>query len=417
MSIAEKFPVLRKLSGNIHQDMAWGILQRVVFFRTVHPNLRRTSGSCDTGENLCFFTPDTQGRKKFFFTCPAPLRNSKGVICLYGTWTKRLCAAFLSLLVCAVSAFAVDGKDLRLIPVGHTVGIKLFSQGVMVVKLTDGDTPARESGLQTGDVIIRCGGAAVTSAEQFQSLLQQGDNGAELEVQRDGGEITLLVEPERNEEGVCQIGAWIRDSMAGIGTMTWYNPESHVFGALGHGVTDVDTALLMPFHDGAVLFSSVKAVKKGESGSAGELRGDFDLTADLGTLYANTEQGVFGNLADTSGFSGETENVDEWFSREALPVGEPVRGTAEILANVRGDEVGTYEIEILKVLPDSEDGRDMILSITDPALLDITGGIVQGMSGSPVIQDGKLVGAVTQVFLQDPSKGYGISIATMLDAV
>jgi stage IV sporulation protein B len=292
-----------------------------------------------------------------------------------------------------------------LVPVGHTVGIKLFSRGVVVVKLTEGGTPARECGLRTGDVIVKCGGDAVTSTEQFQSLLQKsGGSAADLQIDRDGGQMTLSVEPSQNDQGVYCIGAWVRDSMAGIGTMTYYDPATGAFGALGHGVTDTDTALLMPFSNGSILPSTVKAVKKGEAGSAGELRGDFDLTRDLGPLYANTGSGIFGKL-DSAPEAGT-----------ALPTGTALPGPATVLANVRGDEVREYDIEILKVASGSSGGRDLVLSVTDPALLETTGGIVQGMSGSPILQNGRLVGAVTHVLLNDPTKGYGILIENMLSA-
>ena len=327
---------------------------------------------------------------------------------MYGALAKRICGLATAFLLCAVAVGASDMSAARsLIPVGHTVGVKLFSRGVMVVKLTDGGTPARNGGLRTGDVILQCGGTPVTSVEQFQSLLQ-GDGSADLRVSRNGGEVTIRVEPERNEDGVCQIGAWIRDSMAGIGTLTWYDPDSGKFGALGHGVMDADTGLLMPFQDGAILPSKVKAVKKGERGSAGELRGDFDLSRDLGPLYANTDWGVFGTLdaADADALTGEP-----------MPIGQPTVGPARILSNVRGDEVESYAIEITRILSDSGDGRDMEISVTDPELLERTGGIVQGMSGSPILQNGGFVGAVTHVLLQDPSKGYGIAIETMLAAM
>lgn len=292
-----------------------------------------------------------------------------------------------------------------LVPVGHTVGIKLFSRGVVVVKLTDGGTPARECGLRAGDVIVECGGDAVTSTEQFQSLLQKsGGSAADLQVDRSGDRMTLSVEPSQNDQGVYCIGAWVRDSMAGIGTMTYYDPATGAFGALGHGVTDTDTALLMPFSNGSILPSTVKAVKKGEAGSAGELRGDFDLTGDLGPLYANTASGIFGTL-DAAPEAGA-----------AVPTGAALPGPASVLANVQGDQVREYDIEILKVASDSAGGRDLVLSVTDPALLETTGGIVQGMSGSPILQNGRIVGAVTHVLLNDPTKGYGILIDHMLEA-
>ena len=295
-----------------------------------------------------------------------------------------------------------------LAPVGHTVGIKLFARGVVVVKLSEGGTPAKACGLRTGDVIVKCGGSAVTSTEQFQALLQTSNGERmDLQVDRSGGSVNVSVEPAQNDQGVYCIGAWIRDSMAGIGTMTYYDPATGAFGALGHGITDVDTAQLMPFADGAILPSTVKAVKRGEPGAAGELRGDFDLTCDLGQLYANTSSGIFGTLGPDAEILREVK---------PLPVGAAKTGPAVIRANVRGDQVEEYDIEVLKVVGDAADGRDMVLSVTDPALLEETGGIIQGMSGSPIIQDGQIVGAVTHVLLNDPTKGYGILIDHMLEA-
>ena len=236
------------------------------------------------------------------------------------------------------------------------------------------------------------------------------DRATDLQVRREGGSVTLSVSPEQNEKGAYCIGAWIRDSMAGIGTMTYYDPESGAFGALGHGITDADTALLMPFASGSILPSTVKAVKKGAIGEAGELRGDFDLATDLGDLYANTTSGVFGTL-DPGEF---TERLGD-----PMPVaaaGEVHAGPATILSNVEGDAVQEYDVEILQVVENAADGRDLVISVTDPELLAATGGIVQGMSGSPILQDGKFAGAVTHVLLNDPSKGYGILMETMLAA-
>ena len=329
-------------------------------------------------------------------------------------------ALVLALLLCAAmparaAGVTAGGADQdtsarMLVPVGHTVGIKLFARGVMVVKAPESGTPADDCGLQTGDIIVKCGGVSVTSSEQFQSLLQEnGETATDLQVRREGGSVTLSVSPEQNEKGAYCIGAWIRDSMAGIGTMTYYDPEDGSFGALGHGITDTDTALLMPFASGSVLPSTVKAVNPGTVGQAGELRGDFDLTCELGQLSANTTAGIFGTMAA----GGELEELGE-----PMPVASPDEvqtGAATILANVEGDQVKEYDIEILKLL-DNGDGREMLISVTDPELLEITGGIVQGMSGSPILQNGKFVGAVTHVLLNDPTKGYGIFLETMLSA-
>lgn len=311
-------------------------------------------------------------------------------------------------MAAGVTADSGGQEPRMLVPVGHTVGIKLFARGVVVVKLSEGGTPAKECGLRTGDIIVNCGGTAVTSTEQFQSLLQKnGDAATALQVRRDGDSMTLSVEPAQNDQGTYCIGAWIRDSMAGIGTMTYYDPATGAFGALGHGITDVDTAQLMPFSSGSILPSTVKAVKKGACGAAGELRGDFDLTGDLGELCANTDSGVFGTL---------TEEDYAPALCDAVPVGTAKAGGAVIRSNVEGDAVREYDIEILKVVPSAADGRDMVISVTDPELIAATGGIVQGMSGSPILQDGQIVGAVTHVLLNDPTKGYGISIENMLNA-
>jgi len=304
------------------------------------------------------------------------------------------------------AALTPESPARMLVPVGHTVGIKLFSRGVLVVKPPACDTPAAACGLRSGDVILCCGGETVTSTEQFRSLLQERkDTATDLQVSRDGDQLALSVEPEDNGQGVYCIGAWIRDSMAGIGTMTYYDPADGTFGALGHGITDVDTAQLMPFANGSILPSTVKAVNRGTEGTAGELRGDFDLTCDLGTLSANTSSGVFGTLED-----------GPCVTAEAMPVGMPQKGQAVIRSNVRDDAVEEYEIEILRVVENARDGRDMVIRVTDPDLIALTGGIVQGMSGSPILQNGKLVGAVTHVLLNDPCKGYGISMKTMLNA-
>lgn len=338
-------------------------------------------------------------------------------------WLRGGAAACLSALllfpVCTGTAEAASltgtavpeaSAGQMLVPVGHTIGIKMFARGVLVVGLTSGSSPAKSCGLEKGDVILKCNGAAVTSTEQFQSMLQSSQGGAvALQVSREDGRKTMTVQPEQNDQGAWAIGAWIRDSMAGIGTMTYYDPATNTFGALGHGITDTDTAQLMPFSSGSILPSTVKAVKKGEAGSAGELRGDFDLTACLGELSANTDRGVFGTL-DSAEFA-ETLGP-------AMPVADPAEirdGPATILSNVEGDAVREYSVEITKLSTGAGDPRDLLVTVTDPELLAATGGIVQGMSGSPILQNGKFVGAVTHVLLNDPTKGYGIFIETMLE--
>ena len=341
-------------------------------------------------------------------------------------------AFFLSALLWAASLAGLQGPALAageaartLVPVGHTIGIKLFSEGVVVVGLAEVETggglsaPGAACGLQVGDVIgdeltlqlrvegdviEEANGSAVESSEQFARLLQCGGT-VELAVSRDGVDLTLAAEPALGPDGTYRLGAWIRDSMAGIGTVTFYDPATGAFGALGHGITDSDTGLLMPLGDGAVMDASVKAVKKGSAGDPGELRGSFNLTEDMGSLWANTERGVFGVLDQCDFAQGQ-----------AVAVAAPDQvhtGPAEILSNISGDAVETFDVELVRVVEDSGT-QNLLIRVTDPALIARTGGIVQGMSGSPILQDGRLVGAVTHVMIDDPTKGYGILIENML---
>ena len=324
----------------------------------------------------------------------------------------------LSALLAPTRAMTVSsvrpGQTGALVPVGKAVGVKLFAEGVLVVGLSDGkenSSAAKESGIKVGDLILTMNDVTIQSTEHLQTLLtENGDTEAVFGVRRNGKLHRITAAPEKGADGVYRLGAWIRDSMAGIGTVTFYDPQTGAFAALGHGITDVDTGNLMPLSRGSVMAASVKAVKRGERGAPGELRGDFDLTHDLGALYANTECGIFGVLPESSRPEA---------AGEAIPVAsrEDVHaGPAVILANCRGDTVCAYEIQIEKLYSGSAPTRNMLVRVTDPALLELTGGIVQGMSGSPIVQDGRLVGAVTHVLVDDPTRGYGILIENMLSA-
>ena len=330
--------------------------------------------------------------------------------------TKKRAAAillgfFAAAAIAMPSAQAADRTVSELIPVGQTVGVKLFSDGVLVVGFSDGESPAKDCGLKEGDVITAIGGQSLDTIEEFRQLLaENGEDAAALTVKRGSRTIELSAEPEKDEDGEYRLGAWVRDSMAGIGTMTFYDPQSGVFGALGHGVTDVDTGQLLPLDHGSIMDASVKAVKKGERAAPGELKGDFDLTRDSGTLYANTDCGIFGtlNAEDGAKLTGKACPL--------APRSEVRAGPATILTTVSGNETKEYAIEIEKVYSASASSRNLLLHVTDEALLEQTGGVVQGMSGSAILQDGKLVGAVTHVLVDDPTRGYGIFIENMLSA-
>lgn len=321
-------------------------------------------------------------------------------------------AAAAALLMSFTTAGAADVTEV--IPLGRAVGIKLFSDGVLVVGTShiDGQDPARACGLKEGDIITHINSEEVDTIEEVRALLQTiGDQPMSIRATRGDTQIQMTAKAVKcTADGTYRLGAWIRDSMAGIGTLTYCIPETGSFGALGHGITDVDTSLLMPLESGGLMYAEVADVKKGTSGTPGQLQGDFQPQKELGTLSANTASGIFGVLTD-----GELTQGLPY-----VPVAKATEvktGKAVILSNIMGSQVEEYEAEIVKLYSGSDtDTRDMMIHITDPRLLDVTGGIVQGMSGSPIIQDGKLIGAVTHVLVNDPTRGYGIFIENMLEA-
>ncbi|SBW08121.1 SpoIVB peptidase [uncultured Eubacteriales bacterium] len=306
--------------------------------------------------------------------------------------------------------------DRTVVPLGRAVGIKMFSDGVLVVGLSEiatadgAQAPARACGLREGDIITHINSEEVDTIEEVQEILQSsGDEKLSIRAMRGDKKVQMTVQAAQcSADGSYKLGAWIRDSMAGIGTMTFYDPDSGLFGALGHGISDVDTAMLMPLQSGSIMYAEVTGVEKGAAGAPGELHGAFKTDKDLGELYANTKSGVFGELVDDS-LAGDAKPV-EIASRSEVQVGK-----ATILSNIAGNEVAEYEVEITRLYPENpSDTRNLMLKVTDQRLLETTGGIVQGMSGSPILQNGKLVGAVTHVLVNDPTQGYGILAENML---
>lgn len=271
------------------------------------------------------------------------------------------------------------GEVRRVIPVGKAVGVKLFSDGVLVVGFSQipaagGMTaPARECGLKEGDIITHINSSEVDTIEEVQEQLS-AVGGEEMSIRclRDGKQIQVTAQAVKcSTDGCYKLGAWLRDSMAGIGTVTYVDPETGAFGALGHGINDVDTAQLMPLESGGVLRASVESVKKGKRGEPGELHGAFDMSGDIGALTANTSCGIFGTL--------DRDALEQMEPVEVARADQVETGSAVIYSNVSGDEVRAYEVEIVKCFPNAADGRDMMLKVTDPELLERTGGIVQGM--------------------------------------
>lgn len=335
-----------------------------------------------------------------------PLYQVKGWEEMERKWSGRL---LLLPLITAVLAFTVSAAlPERLVPVGRTVGIRLESDGLVVVGFGEEHSPAQDAGLKIGDTIQRVNGETTANCEQFKTIAAAaGGEPLTLEVLRDGKTLEIVVEPEQNGE-TCRLGLMLRDGMAGIGTVTFYDPDTGLFGALGHGVNELRSMILLPLAYGEILPSQVVEVQKGEGGAPGILKGAFNVEERLGDVEANTCHGIFGMANEALS------------DAEPVPVAAPNEvhtGKAAILSNVQEDRVEEFSVEITKLFPAGQDmGRNLLLTITDPRLLQTTGGIVQGMSGSPILQDGKLIGAVTHVLVDNPTQGYGIFIDNMLES-
>ena len=293
-----------------------------------------------------------------------------------------------------------------LIPGGQIIGLQLQTGTVTVAAFDDAlGAAARDAGLRIGDELLQINGRDVACAEDVRSAL--GNSRAEVSicVRRDGKTHTLDVKPRQTEQGP-RLGIHLKQGITGIGTLTWYDPATGKFGTLGHGVSDSRGGFLK-MSAGNAYHAEVTGVRKGRSGDPGLLKGSADALGICGSLLKNTPQGVFG--ISKTGWRGEPLPTAEYTHIQT--------GAAAIRSTVSGSGIQEYSVEILKIYPqDRKDGRNFLIHVTDPSLLNITGGIVQGMSGSPIIQNGKLVGAVTHVLVNDPTRGYGIFIENMLDA-
>ena len=305
--------------------------------------------------------------------------------------------------------------ETRLIPGGQAVGVAMQLNGVLVVGLgdTDGASPAKASGIQPGDVLRQVNGVDVTSAQQLARLIaQSGTQPLPIAFDRNGTLLHATLTPALDAAtGTARMGAWVRDSTAGVGTLSFYDPAKGRYGALGHAITDGDTGQVLPVGQGQVLAAQVVAVQKGKRGLPGELKGSFLRQAQvLGDIRTNSTLGIYGTL--------DTPCVNPLYP-DGVPIGlrgNVHTGKATILSTVDGQGVRAYEVEITRLFDQSSPApKSMILRVTDPALLEKTGGIVQGMSGSPILQDGRIIGAVTHVFVSDPTQGYGLYIDWMLE--
>ncbi len=299
-------------------------------------------------------------------------------------------------------------EERTLIPGGQAVGVALKTRGVLVVS-----DAAKGRALRTGDVILSADGKNVESTKALSEQVGTAQTDTvRLEVLRGGQTITVDAQAEPDpSDGRRKLGVWVRDSTAGVGTLTYIDPANQAYGALGHAIVDADTGRLLAAREGAILHASIVGVTKGQSGKAGELKGNFLKAGEqIGSLMENCEYGIYGVLDDMP------ENLLYPQGLRAGARSAVHTGTASIIATVDADGPQEYGVEIVRCFAQSEPSqKGMILRVTDERLLEKTGGIVQGMSGSPILQDGRIIGAVTHVYLSDATQGYGMYIEWMLE--
>lgn len=341
------------------------------------------------------------------FASPPDMNDAAGA----GTWREH-------------AVKAVRGEtdpELKVIPGGQTIGVKVKSAGVLIVghhqvEVTPESkiSPGEDSGLQPGDLMTAIDGVKLDEVSKVAELVEQAgkaDGYLSITYKRAGKEHIAKLKPayDRNDK-VWRLGLYIRDSAAGVGTLTFYAPNQGVYGALGHVITDMNTGTPIVVGSGHIVQSSVTSISKSQDGDPGEKRAHFLKESQvLGNVESNTEFGIFGKM---------TRNPEHSLYQEPIPVAmgsEVKEGPAQILTVVDGQQVERFNVEIIHVARQQEPAtKGMVLRITDSRLIDKTGGIVQGMSGSPIVQNGRLVGAVTHVFVNDPKSGYGCFIEWML---
>ena len=302
----------------------------------------------------------------------------------------------------------------KVIPCGTPFGIKLFTKGVMVVKtdkiIVDNKTynPARDSGIEIGDIITQVNSQEVNFTEDLPVIVNESNgNSITLTIVRDNKEIVKNIIPVNTGDDSYKIGVWVRDSSAGIGTMTFYHPESHAFGGLGHGICDVDTGTLLPMAQGEVTGAEIESITKAKAGVAGTLNGYHCDNGCTGYVISNCGSGVFGYINQSP--------IDH--SEMTVAYKQQVKtGKAQIITTLDNGSPQYYDIEIESInYNEHAKTKNIVIKITDVDLLNKTNGIVQGMSGSPIIQDNRLVGAVTHVFVNEPNRGYGIFAENMIE--
>ena len=300
------------------------------------------------------------------------------------------------------------------IPLGKTIGMKLYTEGVLVVGMSEieGRKPYENSGIEAGDRIIEVNDTKITTADELTECVNTS-NGKNIEIKYINDEneiISAEIEPAKISDNEYKIGLWVRDAAAGVGTITFYEPSTGNFASLGHGINDVDTYELIDIANGELVSAQILDIVKGQNGIPGEIRGSIENSITIGNISKNTEFGVYGTISNTNAL-----NIDSSNEMEVADRSEITTGKAEILCELENGKTERYEIEIQKVFKDNNyDNKSMLIKITDEELIEKTGGIIQGMSGAPIIQNNKFIGAVTHVLVNDSKIGYGVFADLMI---
>ena len=332
---------------------------------------------------------------------------------IFGRLFVTLCAVLCCIVALSGSA-VVQPQELYL--GGFPAGFVLETTTVEVVGMCDVMTesglksPARDGGIKTGDIIKKINNKEVTSSEEVTEMLSaKGLKRADVCVERGGEEILLSIVPVKDvTTGKMRVGVLVRDSLSGVGTVTYIDKTNNKFGSLGHPVTDA-SGKITRINGGTLYGCIIYDVKKGVRGTPGELKGAFENNKIIGSAALNSKSGVFGKLSENCDLSGLTR-IEKGDIDSVTP------GKAVIYSTVASNKTECYDISIVKVDKNNKDNRNFVIKIEDDDLISKTGGIVQGMSGSPIVQNGKLIGAVTHVFINDPTRGYGISVENMMNA-
>ena len=297
--------------------------------------------------------------------------------------------------------------ETKVVPVGKVIGLKLYTNGVLIVGMTEieGEKPYEFTGLKEGDTILEINNTEIDSIEKLKEVVNKS-NGEELELKylRDGTLSVSNIKPVQTNTDEYKLGLWVRDAATGVGTITYYEPESGKFAALGHGIVDVDTDKLIDIESGEVVTSSIVAIKKGEQGIPGEIKGTIMNQTNIGEVTKNTDFGIYGNLTNTSSLNINSQKAIDVALRSEIKT-----GNAKVICTLENGVTKEYDIEIKKIYANNNsDNKSMLIKVTDENLLNQTGGIIRGLSGAPIIQNGKFCGAVTHVLVSDPTMGYAV---------